>query len=75
MSFGFSVGDFIAVGTLAFKVHKACRGSSESFRNISMKVASLHIVLKEVAELLPQNDLSQSKRESLAVITQECDGD
>lgn len=74
MSFGFSVGDFIAISTLAFKVHKACRGSSESFDNISTEVASLHVVLKEVAELISENDMSPTKQKSLAIITRGCDG-
>jgi hypothetical protein len=47
MSFGYSVGDFIAVGTLAWNVYKLCKAAPVSFGNISMEVPSLHVVIKE----------------------------
>jgi hypothetical protein len=52
MSFGFSIGDFVAVGNLAWQVWKSCKDAPESFRNVSQEVLSLHAVLKEIEELL-----------------------
>lgn len=73
MSFGFSVGDFIAVGKLALAVYRSCRDAPESFSNISMEVLSLHAVLTEVGELIANQEMLPTKQNSLAVITQGCD--
>lgn len=35
MSFGFSVGDFLAVGELSWKIYRSCKGLTEEFREIS----------------------------------------
>jgi hypothetical protein len=72
MSFGYSAGDFLAVGQLAWAVYKSCRDASESFNNISIEVLSLHAVLKEVEEILSEQSLSASKKASLATITNGC---
>ena len=72
MSFGYSVGDFLAVGQLAWKVYKSCRDAPESFNNISLEVLSLHALLKEVEETLSSCPLTQSKQASLATITAGC---
>ncbi|MCJ1463945.1 hypothetical protein MMC07_002555 [Pseudocyphellaria aurata] len=68
MSFGFSVGDFAALGQLAWRIYKACKDAPESFKNISQEVSSLHLVLKEVEETLSNSALSvpqQSRLESV----------
>ncbi|KAL8915883.1 MAG: hypothetical protein Q9172_006585 [Xanthocarpia lactea] len=56
MSFGFSVGDFLVVGTLAWEVYKnvykAARDASESFQKVHQDVLSLHAVLKESSETM-----------------------
>ncbi|KAE8447621.1 hypothetical protein EG329_010592 [Mollisiaceae sp. DMI_Dod_QoI] len=72
MSFGFSVGDFIAVGQLAWTVYKGCKEAPESFANISAEVLSLHAVLKEVEEVLSDQPPSATRQNSLAAITQGC---
>jgi hypothetical protein len=74
MSFGFGVGDFLAVGKLAWSVYKSCRDASESFGNISVEVLSLHAVLKEVEETLSDHQLTESKQASLATISNGCQG-
>ena len=55
MSFGCGVGDIVGVSALAWKVFKACKESSEDFKNLSSEVASLHLVLKETEELVAEN--------------------
>ena len=56
--FGFSVGDFIAPGTLASDVYKSCKGIPGSFNDISGEVLSLHAVLKEADETILSSPLS-----------------
>ncbi|KAH7407613.1 ankyrin repeat-containing domain protein [Cadophora sp. MPI-SDFR-AT-0126] len=72
MSFGFGVGDFIAVGKLAWSVYKSCKDAPESFNNISAEVLSLHAVLKEVEEALVEEPLTESKQRSLTTISNGC---
>jgi hypothetical protein len=74
MSFGYSVGDFLAVGQLAWKVYKSCRDAPESFSNISGEVLSLHAVVKEVEETISDEPLSPSRQRSLATISLGCEG-
>lgn len=35
MSFGFGVGDFLAVGTLAWKIYRSCKGLTEEFHEVA----------------------------------------
>lgn len=72
MSFGFGVGDFLAVGKLAWKVYKSCKDAPESFSNISVEVLSLHAVLKEVEETITGQSLPPSTQQNLATVTQGC---
>ena len=73
MSFGFSVGDFCTVTTLAWQIYKACKDSSDDFKNLSNEVASLHIVLKESFEHLQEEDLDLERQKSLVGIGQGCE--
>lgn len=50
MSFGFSVGDFIAVGTLTWQVYRACKDASGDFQELSRELSSLHIILLELED-------------------------
>jgi hypothetical protein len=74
MSFGYGVGDCLAVAQLAWKVYKSCRDAPESFGNIQVEVLSLHAVLKEVEEALPGQQLTASRQQSLSTISQGCEG-
>lgn len=71
--YGFGVGDFVAVGTLAWSVYKSCKAAPESFENISMEVLSLHAVLKESEETLFRRPLKTTRAERLIVIKDGCD--
>ena len=70
MSFGFSVGDFITVSTLAWQVFKSCKDSSDDFKILANDVGSLHIVLKEVEDQYKEQTLERSQQEHLALLTQ-----
>ena len=45
MSYGYGVGDFIAVSRLAWDVYAAYKDAPEDFRNISDEIKSLHIIV------------------------------
>lgn len=72
MSFGFSLSDFITVPTFAWNVYKACKDSSDDFKNISTEVVSLHIVLKETAEFLSQDTLNKDQETRLTSLGRGC---
>ncbi|TVY75589.1 hypothetical protein LSUE1_G005386 [Lachnellula suecica] len=50
MSFGFSVGDFIAVGQLTWTVYKGCKGAPGEFQELSRELSTLHTVLHELED-------------------------
>jgi hypothetical protein len=75
MSFGYSVGDFIAIGALAWDVYKSCKGAPESFGNISCiscEVLSLQAVLKEAEETVFAQPLSPQKQDRLKAVGDGC---
>jgi hypothetical protein len=72
MSFGYGVGDFIAVGALAWNVYKSCKEAPESYGRISLEVLSLHAVLKEAEETVFVQPLSPTKREHLKAVGDGC---
>jgi hypothetical protein len=72
MSFGYSVGDFVAVGQLAWLVYKSYRYVPESFRNISLEVLPLHAVLEDAEEILSEQPFPASEQESLVAVTAGC---
>ncbi|KAF8445097.1 hypothetical protein BGX38DRAFT_1119610, partial [Terfezia claveryi] len=52
MTFGFSIGDFVSVGTLVWNVFSAYAGAPEQFRNFSQEILSLHAVYKQIEDQL-----------------------
>jgi hypothetical protein len=72
MSFGYSVGECIAVGTLAWQIYKSCKGAPESFGNIHLEVLSLHVTLKEAEETVFAHRLSPAQQEHLKTVGNGC---
>lgn len=72
MSFGFSIGDFIALGQLAWKVYRSCKDAPECFKNISQEVLSLHAVLREVEENISAQTLPVTRQSNLKTIGDGC---
>src|SRR3954454_1633463 len=72
MSFGYSVGDIILLGQLAWKAYKTCKDAPESFKNISDEVLSLHALLKEIEENLSAETLSSMRQARLKTIGDGC---
>lgn len=63
MSFGFSVGDFLAVAELAYQLSKALSDSTGATKQYQELVATLnvvHKVLLQVEELRAANQLAQA---------------
>ena len=52
MSFGFGVGDFLAVGKLVLDVYRAYADAPEQFHDFSQEILSLHIVIQQVEDQL-----------------------
>ena len=50
MSFGFSVGDFIAVGNLAWTIYRSCKGMSDEYLEVSREALTVHTVIKELQD-------------------------
>ena len=73
MSFGFGVGDFLAVGQLSWKVYKKCKESSGSYAELSSEVLALNAVVKETEELLSHQDLTPKQRVILTTCRQGCE--
>ncbi|MCJ1455007.1 hypothetical protein MMC28_005361 [Mycoblastus sanguinarius] len=73
MSFGFGVGDFIAVGGLCWKVYKKCKDSSGNYAELSGEVSALYTVIKETEELLSQQGLTQEQQAKLDTCRQGCE--
>ena len=86
MSFGFAVGDFLAVGTLAWNIYRACKGMSDEFLEISREALTVHTLVKELQDEAenPQSILNvrgASRRQdlmgpiqNLEIVLEELDG-
>ena len=65
MSFGYGVGDFIAVSKLAWDVYTAYKDAPEDFRNISDEIKSLHIIVNRDKDIFPDKTLSPEEQTQL----------
>lgn len=63
MSFGYGVGDIIAVSKLAWKVYRSCQDSGDEFKALSGEVLSMHVLLKETAD---ETELADSSSKQTA---------
>ena len=73
MSFGYSVGDVLAVGQLCWKVYKKCKDSPGNYAELATEVGALHNVVKETEELLSQQALSSKQENKLLTCRQGCE--
>ncbi|KFZ16434.1 hypothetical protein V501_02227 [Pseudogymnoascus sp. VKM F-4519 (FW-2642)] len=72
MSFGFSVGDFIAAIQLANKIWKEFVGAPSQFKAISDEIRSLLIVLQDADVAYPNQELSVDQKRDLEGIDKGC---
>ena len=70
--YGFGVGDFITLGTLAWKVYKSAKSAPESFQKIHIEVLSLKAVLDEAQETIFKRPLEPKREERLQIIVKGC---
>lgn len=73
MSFGFGVGDFVAVGGLCWKIYKKCKDSPGNYAELSGEVSALFTVVKETEELLSQQGLTRDQQGRLTTCRQGCE--
>ena len=72
MSFGFGVGDFIVVCTLAFKLGERCKASTIEFKDVSQEVTALLIVLRAIEKFWHLQDLPPVDRYELSTLSDGC---
>ncbi|KAI8712989.1 NACHT domain-containing protein [Fusarium sp. LHS14.1] len=72
MSFGFGVGDFIAVLELVNKVRKDFQSAPSQFQDISNEVKSLSIVLSDVEVTVSETELDEFQRLDLQHLVSSC---
>ncbi|KAJ5426390.1 hypothetical protein N7465_001460 [Penicillium sp. CMV-2018d] len=72
MSFGFSLGDFVSVITLANKLRRDFVGAPSQFNSISREVRALTIILQDVDVQLPGYDIDDRQRKQLEEISHGC---
>ena len=72
MSFGYGVGDIMAISRLAFKVYTACKDAPDDYRNISDEVKSLHIIINKAAQHFESATLSTSSRQEGQEVLKGC---
>ena len=65
MSFGFSVGDVIAVGTLCQKIYSRCDSARGEFKDLSIKAFNLHGILTTIENGWRAQNLSEEDRVQL----------
>lgn len=65
MSVGIGAGDFVTIPTLAWKVYRACKDSSDEFKRIASQLQSLHTALLETQDQLEDVELSRTRKERL----------
>ena len=72
MSYGYAVGDLIAVSTLALKVYTTFKDAPGDYKHISEEVKSLHIIIEVGKQHLERATLSCSQQQKGNEVLQGC---
>ncbi|KAI9724261.1 MAG: hypothetical protein M1828_003685 [Chrysothrix sp. TS-e1954] len=72
MSFGFSVGDFIAVAKLGRSVYKRCRDSPGQYQALASDASQLSNVLEDLEDLLKEAHFDPSFQKKILARGQPC---
>lgn len=72
MSFGFGVGDFLAVAKLANDIWQKLHDSVDQFSAIRNEVAGLSSLLDEVSKTVPKHNLAPKQAQGLAASGNAC---
>ncbi|KAH7031050.1 uncharacterized protein B0I36DRAFT_349186 [Microdochium trichocladiopsis] len=73
MSFGFGVGDFIAVIKLVKKIRTDFADAPKQFEHISTEVRSLSIVLQDIEIFVSSDHVSDTQQQDLAKVLAGCE--
>ena len=73
MSFGFGVGDFLAVGKLCWNIYTKCKDSPGNYKQLSGEVSSLYTVIRETELLLSKQGLNPEQQARLATCREGCE--
>ena len=72
MSFGYGVGDIMAISGLALKVYTAYKDAPDDYRNIADEVKSLQIIINEAARHFGSTTLSNQKQQDGKEVLEGC---
>lgn len=72
MSFGFSVGDFIAVGKLAYDLVEACKNASAEYHELGELCRVVSIAVEACRPNDPFTVLRRQNAESIAILAADC---
>ncbi|RSL70100.1 hypothetical protein CEP53_002017 [Fusarium sp. AF-6] len=73
MSFGFGIGDFLAVVQLAHKIRKDFNGAPSQFKSLSDETKLLSIVLQDVDVKVDESDLTPQQESNLEQAMSTCE--
>jgi hypothetical protein len=80
MSFGFAIGDFVAVGQLAFTLYRDCfmvaKGAPQEFQALKGELSNLHNTLKILEEELknPKSILVEAGEDRVRMVKEMVSG-
>ena len=72
MSFGYGVGDVMAISRLAFKVYTTCKDAPDDYRDILDEVKSLHIIIDNAAQYFKSTSFRDDKRQEGQEVLRGC---
>lgn len=72
MSFGFGVGDFLAVLRLSNEIRKRLVVAPDDFRAVSEEVRSFGIILQDIDDLESEQGLTDYQHKEIKTISQGC---
>lgn len=72
MSFGFSVGDFIAAGKLAFDLVEACRRASEDYKELADLCRAVSVAVEACRPNDPFTVLRRQNVETISILAADC---
>ncbi|KAI8658210.1 NACHT domain-containing protein [Fusarium keratoplasticum] len=73
MSFGFSIGDFLAAAQLAHKIRKDFSGAPSQFKSLSDETKLLSMVLQDVDVKVDESDLTPQQETNLEQAMSTCE--
>ncbi|KAK8851947.1 ankyrin repeat protein [Apiospora arundinis] len=72
MSFGFSVGDFLAVIELANRIRKDFVSAPKQFQDISTELRNLEYAVRDIDVFIVGNDITDTQKKDLCGIRDSC---